>query len=442
MPKKSPRPLASVPHESQSSTRRPSRPTKRPQRFLETTPNDTPRALSPVASTSAGTGTGMGEMHIMMNSLQSLQAQIARLETRVSSAVDGPRHAPHVPQPAVEPTSGSEDDSGDAPSDTSGARHSRPRKRRLEALRRSRSASSDVREDRPARKRGKKRGRPSPPSSSAASSPATSGEDTPSNVSSDNDTDFEEYDVPKSSFGTVSGQTVTAKLKAKILANKFHEMAELLPNFKTQKTKEYSIQQSRDHTPKFLQARPKCDINFGQWCEAFNMFTSISIEKAKTRDSVVKLAKSLLTYSLTITSLYRRNFDWAAYDRHFRWDRVSTKDSWATIRHDLLMLYRNDSPFRSSKTPSQSNTKARSTQPASATGTAGKQTVPKGYCIAYHSKGTWCETKDCTYLHVCSRCRKPHPMFRSCNNEGRFNNAAARGPRKGQKSEANSTPNQ
>ena len=233
------------------SAMRPSRHTKRPQRFLDHSPMSPlapPREHSPVASTSAGTGTGTAGMQMLVESLHSMQEQITHLQTQVASTSRPALGRKETPPPENRAPSDSGDGSADDASLTSIPRASRPRKRAARVRRRSRTRSSpeDVRPER--QQRARKRRHLSPPSLSS-----TSGED--NSLSDSSDTDFEDYDRPKASFGSVSGHTVSEKIKAKILSNKFHEMAELLPNFKSKKQTELTITNSKDNTPRFVQAR-------------------------------------------------------------------------------------------------------------------------------------------------------------------------------------------
>jgi hypothetical protein len=424
-----------------STGRRPSRPIRRPNRYLHS------RGSSPVASTSTAMAPGDGDLGSILSSLHSMQAQIARLEQRTNPPAQAANAAPEVGT-AHPPPRGGTHSSGDhaasdygrtasdassvAPSDSE--RESRLRRKAARQGHRTRGASSHARTVRRRVLHDRRRRRNHP-----ASPDISSGEDSSSSSSSDSsDTDFEDYDRPQISFGQVTGSTVTEKLKQKIITNKFIEMAELLPDFKTTKSEEYSIQKSKDHTPRFVKARPKYDIRFGSWCEAFKIYTAVYLEKGKTRRTVLKLARSLLTYSSTITSLQRRNYDWAAYDRHFRSDRESSRESWATTKHDLLLLYRQDNnSFRSNR---DNNAQPTNKKSGFKTGRQGQgsmgtkqnttkdgNTIPYGYCLAYHTRGRRCERSECSFTHQSPCCKGKqiqHPIYAPCpSNPKRDSNA-------------------
>ena len=330
------------------------------------------------------------DMSAILQTLQSMQAKIEKLETvkTVSSSPD---------------------------SENGGTTIRTPRGQRREKERRETSAK---------RKRSKKRTtkkRQRSPSTTDDSGENTSDEE-PHSSSELDSTDFEDYDQPKTSFGAIVGSTVREKLKIRILGDKFIEMAELLPNFRSLNptTEELTIQKDKHHTAKLLRSRPKYDINFGQWCEAFTIYTAVYVERAKTRSGMLKLILSMLTYSRKMADMKRRQYDWAAYDRHFRFDREMNKDSWATTRQDLLNTYQNCSQdsFRANKKPDNRNSNHPNQQRTNNSSTSQPKdsaTIPSGYCISFHSRNQRCTTVDCNYIHRCPICKGRHPVFRCPN---------------------------
>ena len=73
--------------------------------------------------------------------------------------------------------------------------------------------------------------------------------------------------------------------------------------------------------------------------EAFNVFMSIKVEVAKTKQEAVALIKQLVTYRRDINTLAKQNLQWHLYDRMFRKDisEQSNPVSFGTIRHDLML---------------------------------------------------------------------------------------------------------
>ena len=261
-------------------------------------------------------------------------------------------------------------------------------------------------------------------SASSAGEHSSSGPESLSDISdSSPDTDYDDYDIPQITFGAIVGSTLKDKIRKKILENKFLEMAELLPDFKSRKSVEdLLIQTDHNHAAKLVRKRPKIDINFGQWCEAFENFTAVYLERAKTRDSMLKLALSLLTYKRNITDLNRKNYDWAAYDRHFRTDRETDKATWSTVKHNLMVMYQpshdsfRQNRFQGNSTPNSTpykkghNTNNNFSKPLL---TKDGCSIPNGYCISFHSRNQRCTTPNCQYLHRCPTCQGRHPVF-SC----------------------------
>jgi len=252
---------------------------------------------------------------------------------------------------------------------------------------------------------------------SSSSSPTTTTTDN-STSSSDSYSDdhHKQYDRPIASFGPIVGQNVAAKLRKKILKNKFVEMSELLvrtaPNF----TDEFILKLGKDSTTKFVKNKPKFDIPFPIWSEGFDIFIAVILDQAHTTSAMKNLVQSLLTYKKEITTIHKMGGDWAGFDRHFRMDRETNKCPWATIRHDLHLQYVNTKrqPFHSpgaqrqqtqQKTPGVQNIKTRE-----------GISIPHGFCVDFHSKVGQCTRgTNCFFKHKCPRCSNRHPVYRSCN---------------------------
>ena len=184
MPKKSPRYPASdaeVDATRESTDRRPSRTTKRPRRYADSGPMLPLSDHSPVPSTSTGAGSSTGDLHAILNSLQSMQTQITRLEARVA--------ATPIPGPPTQIDADTGSDLADLTDDPAPRlpvpRESRARKRTASAGRRSRTRSPQENRHRRRHRTGKRTRHQSPPSSSSMS-----GEDESVSDSSGSGTDF------------------------------------------------------------------------------------------------------------------------------------------------------------------------------------------------------------------------------------------------------------
>ena len=189
---------------------------------------------------------------------------------------------------------------------------------------------------------------------SRESSPSPSLQSNPISMS-DSDSDMEDdfgYS-PTASFGSTIGSVVTSKLKSKILAGKFVEMSDLLTrtNLKSSQ-EEYDMRPGKNNYSKFVKNQNVRNLPFSLWTKAFDVFISIYLERATTRDAILREAKHLLTYKEIVSRLMRTGHDWQNYDRHFRLEHEGNPIPWNTTRHDLMLEYQASSnnesqrPFR------------------------------------------------------------------------------------------------
>lgn len=257
---------------------------------------------------------------------------------------------------------------------------------------------------------GRRRSSTRPGRSRQTQSPSSGEQSAPSSSDSARSTDSE-YEIPHTSYGTVVGAVVCPTLREKILNNKYLEMSELLPSFKSSsQSSAVTLKQITGNKLRWVREKPNVDIPLGSWCEAFDIFASVYVERSRSRTGVINRMRALMTYRKLICDLKMENADWASYDRHFRHIRVCEPLPWTTIRQDLMNNYRTSSqPFR------------RPTAPSTHSGSRGKfsggsgAAVPKGFCRAFHSRGMRCEKGPaCTYKHFCPRCDGRHPSFMQC----------------------------
>ena len=250
---------------------------------------------------------------------------------------------------------------------------------------------------------------------SRESSPSPSLQSNPISMS-DSDSDMEDdFDYsPTASFGSTIGSVVTSKLKSKILAGKFVEMSDLLTrtNLKSSQ-EEYHMRPGKNNYSKFVKNQNVRNLPFSLWTKAFDVFISIYLERATTRDAILREAKHLLTYKEIVSRLMRTGHDWQNYDRHFRLEHEGNPMPWNTTRHDLMLEYQASSnnesqrPFRQQQHSSAKKLK-----------TKDGAFIPVGYCTTYHSRNTHCTQKPCGYSHICPSCSLRHPVF-ACNKQSK-----------------------
>ena len=132
----------------------------------------------------------------------------------------------------------------------------------------------------------------------------------------------------------------------------------------------------------------QCDsdkqLPMSKWISAFLMFMDIRIQKYPNE------ASPLLTYMNIIRDLDRVHGATAFnyYDKNFRIQRQVKPVPWGSLHHELWI--KATTAALASQTQPQNNNK---------------------YCFKFN-KIQGCSNKTCIYQHICSFCRKPHPVFR------------------------------
>ena len=232
-------------------------------------------------------------------------------------------------------------------------------------------------------------------------------------TSSESEEDFSAYDKPITSFGTLVGEGIQQKIKLKILADKFVEMSTLLPQHRSTDPDEFIMKQGRNSSATFVKQRPKTNLSIAKWNEAFEIYMAIYLENAHSSSDMLKLARSLLTYKKEVNNLCKLGYDWLAYDHHFRSDRAAKPFPWATTRQDLLMEYQ---PQRRNFRPYSTQQQSKPYGPKKSLRTKDGNHIPFGYCMAFHTRNSRCETPNCSFQHACPKCATRHPIYRPCNN--------------------------
>ena len=192
--------------------------------------------------------------------------------------------------------------------------------------------------------------------------------------------------APVSAFGSLVGDTVTLKLRAKIIANRFVELADLLPHSSHQKAEEFGFKANAgDNTGAFVHKQSLHNLPILQWVEAFDNFSAVYLDRAQTKLDSVFLAKSMMTYKRNIMNLKKMRYDWRAYDRNFRMDMEMQPIPWSANRHDLLIQYQPQpestsqlfrGKYTGQNTESKPLGKGRNVQARQG------KSIPVGYCLS------------------------------------------------------------
>ena len=182
---------------------------------------------------------------------------------------------------------------------------------------------------------------------------------------------------PLVTFGTKLGKNISSKIKKRIIQHKYINLARLLPT----------------------NPDSKKIATFEEWSEAWEIFMAIYC----TPHSHLKEVQGLLTYARDIRLMACQNFDWQQYDETFRRDRETTKCSWAEVRYDLHLQFRQPDP---PPKPAQTD------RPLV---TSDGRKLDKGQCYAFHTKGIRCQYgTQCRYSHKCKTCGARHPSYEKC----------------------------
>ena len=234
--------------------------------------------------------------------------------------------------------------------------------------------------------------------------------------------DFSQYEnSASSSFGSSYlyaprlGDTLPLSLKLKIWSHKYVDFRDLIslemPQTQTLMFNQNSI---------VLQAFKRKPLSFKDWECAWRLYFATYVSRYGND------TQAMIAYSSSL--------NWAFYDEQFRRGRESKRYPWDTVRPDLdrkvaimgrayaepavlnkaqLNNQRNHSFREGSAQGNHSNQPFREQGEFSQSYQAQFQLrVPKGFCVAYHTKGKQCRFGDnCVYQHKCFTCFKLHPSF-------------------------------
>ena len=197
---------------------------------------------------------------------------------------------------------------------------------------------------------------------------------------------------------TPLGADLSDKLKGKIWANEFIDFLDLTHPVQ-QQPHQISVQSGESHQLVSImpQTRVRQISSIDQWTSAFLVFGAVYTQRfPHSAPGLFKYAEIVRDIALTGPP-----FAWRLYDCQFRTLRQSDPVNfpWEQPRWDLFFRCMYAKPF-------QGYSRAPSTvfhQPAPRS-----QPFPTGCCWLYQ-KGGKCNTRNCRFKHVCSKCQAPHP---------------------------------
>lgn len=205
---------------------------------------------------------------------------------------------------------------------------------------------------------------------------------------------------------------ISQKIKDKIWADEYIDLASLTPNYIDDSVgvfvskRRFSVY---NNTPRF-----RTNLSIEQWTTAFLIFADIYIEK-KPEES-----RTLLKYCHTIREMYDLYGDepWRVYDERFRRLRETVKLPWGKLVDELYTKSANSNAQNNKAKQVASNFRPQQEKsvlprqsyiPPSTITTPPTAAVKPKTCIQYN-KGQVCR-KPCPYKHACHFCSGSHPRF-------------------------------
>ena len=205
------------------------------------------------------------------------------------------------------------------------------------------------------------------------------------------------------------GSTVDQKIKAKIWAGEYIELATLRDRLDPS----LSVSVQQDGNPSF-QLRPSKSsppMSFLPWLRLFSIYASVYLQRYPEQ------ASSIITYIIHILDLQGKHQGqlWRLYDEQFRQMRVYADIPWHKTNWDLMLqtmhntgdrnnYFNSNQSFRKPRF-TQTQTRFNQSQPQSQT----SYRTPKGFCYAFDRSGSCRSQPNCRFRHDCTKCfRRGH----------------------------------
>jgi len=190
-------------------------------------------------------------------------------------------------------------------------------------------------------------------------------------------------------FSIVHPQT-DIKVKEKIWAKNFVDLATLLPNTQAGETKTTTKDGNREVTT-VSRLGPKRIVNLTTWYQAFQIYADIYCQKYPTQ------SPNLFRYMSIIQKMAVSYKQWLSYDEKFRQMKATKSLPWDSIHTETYLFC----------SLSASNTQTFRPQPSATTRLPLQILRRRGYCWDFQSRGL-CFRPNCQILHRCANCEGPH----------------------------------
>ena len=202
------------------------------------------------------------------------------------------------------------------------------------------------------------------------------------------------------SSGLLPGDLLPERIRTKIWDDQYIDLYELLyPD-----PDSYTLSVSLDSNIKFNLPKKKRNLNPQEWSRAFDLYQACYIKKyeASNNDKLaLKVGQELLAYSRLINKFMHEGLDWQYYDKTFRKEREISKASFASLRMDLhASAFTRAHQYGMQANGSAPNRYNKEKFRSSENKDDGNQSLPLGYCFAYHDRSQTCNRKRCSTVHT------------------------------------------
>ena len=203
----------------------------------------------------------------------------------------------------------------------------------------------------------------------------------------------------------VLGSMVEAKVKAKIWAHEYVDLASLHPKSETRAQPGTPSMMGMPSAP----PAPKQPANWSDWYRLFSVYAAVYLKKYP------ECGPDLLSYMFKLHNMARKDptcFKWRAYDVQFRQLRQNCTDlPWYPLNPFLLAdtedeTVQNKNNFRQPGGPARKNQRSNGNQ------------VKLGLCYDFNDSKKVCHRQNCRFAHRCDKCLGAHPGH-ACPSSGR-----------------------
>lgn len=196
------------------------------------------------------------------------------------------------------------------------------------------------------------------------------------------------------------GYHVKDSIRNEIFSGRYIDLATLIPNFGLED--ESVLFESAVTTLKMTaKGKHKQILGIIQWCNAFDIFTAIYIEKFPSTIS------GLLKYGYNIRNLSQRHgFSVAKlYDESFRKAKLRFNLNWSVINDELWREALASKTGIANNTPVQSK---QNKQPFLKGSQPSPNKYPNGFCWVFCKSGKCPDENNCKHKHQCVKCGQKH----------------------------------